>query len=39
MNPEVLLRYSVMAMNDTMGPKGLDPSLIVFWNCPVVRSD
>lgn len=32
--PEVILRYAVKAMNDSMGPEGLVPSLLVFGTIP-----
>lgn len=40
--PEIILRYAVKAMNDSMGPEGLVPSLLVFGTLPtfpIVSSD
>lgn len=37
-DPEVLLRFSVKAMNDTLGPEGLFPSALVFGEYPSIRT-
>ena len=34
LDPEVLLRYAIKGINDTMGPEGLVPSLLVFGVVP-----
>ena len=35
---QVLIALAVKAMNDTLGPKGIDPSSLVFGEFPNLRS-
>lgn len=36
LDPEVTLRYTVKALNDTMGPEGMIPSILVFGTLPTL---
>lgn len=38
MDPEIVLRYTIKALNDTLGPEGLIPSMMVFGTVPTFTS-